>query len=703
MSEAEPNSVIAEKLRDLRQQIQRRLEREIPPVPTLHSTSPESLEAAQAAAHNLAAAIGTVNPRPPGLVNGLLQSCKRLLARALEWHVRPQREFNQSVAEALASVSGMLEAAYQDLHALAGAIHQFRSLSVDLHGEIDRLETQLETRLGSLREHFEEQIKLQRVHWEGDLVRQSKELQDRFQGEMRQLEQGVQEQTGKLQAQIGSSIVQIQEELRLLRQRVAARTMVETASIGVAGPGVPKESATAQPPPMDYFQWERHFRGTEEEIRARQSFYIPFFQERQNVLDLACGRGEFLELMRQANVPARGVDLDADMVGRCLQKGLDVVQSDVFQHLESIPENSLDGIFCAQFVEHLEPAAFIRLVSQCAAKLAPGGVLAIETPNPECLAIFSQTFFLDPTHVRPIPPAQMRVVFVEAGLERLATHWLSPASAHLPQLPALDSRVVEAEALNVYNAAVARFNETFLGGMDYAVIGYRPRAISRSTSLARQMQEDWDARARENALFYVANRSEPWTEDEFFETGERDVREYILSDMESICRGRNPAEMRVLEIGCGVGRMTRALARVFGEVHAVDVSGEMIALARQFLRSFHNVYLYQNNGLDLSGIPPLSFDLAFSLLAFQHIPSLPIIEGYVREVGRLLLPGRLFKFQVQGHPVDPAAVNTWVGVSVSLAEAEQMARRCDFDLRRHEGAGTQYFWLWFSKNPAAEN
>jgi O-antigen chain-terminating methyltransferase len=101
-------------------------------------------------------------------------------------------------------------------------------------------------------------------------------------------------------------------------------------------------------------------------------------------------------------------------------------------------------------------------------------VLAIETQNPECLAIFSQSFFLDPTHVRPIPAAQLRFVFAEARLEKITTHFLSPAGAGLPLIPQLASSVVEPEALNAYNAAVARFNETFFGGMDYAVIGYRP-------------------------------------------------------------------------------------------------------------------------------------------------------------------------------------------------------------------------------------
>ena len=140
--------------------------------------------------------------------------------------------------------------------------------------------------------------------------------------------------------------------------------------------------ATALAADIDDFQLERHFRGSEEEIRKRQSFYLPFFEGRRNVLDIACGRGEFLELMKQAlKIPARGVDLDTDMVGRCLDKGLKVTQADVFQYLDAVPDGSLDGINCSQFVEHMDTKALLRLLARCAAKLAPGGILVTDTPT----------------------------------------------------------------------------------------------------------------------------------------------------------------------------------------------------------------------------------------------------------------------------------------------------------------------------------
>ena len=159
--------------------------------------------------------------------------------------------------------------------------------------------------------------------------------------------------------------------------------------------------------------------------------------------------------------------------------------------------------------------------------------------------------------------------------------------------------------------------------------------------------------------------------------------------------------MRVLEIGCGAGRVTRALSNLFGEVHAVDVSGEMVARARAALQDRPNVTVYQNNGCDLTVLPPLVFDFAFSSHVFQHIPSREIIESYVREVHRLLRPGALFKFQVQGYPLEESTPDdTWHGVSFNREQATEMAQRCGFEHRHSFGEGHQYFWLWFFKPPA---
>lgn len=213
-----------------------------------------------------------------------------------------------------------------------------------------------------------------------------------------------------------------------------------------------------------------------------------------------------------------------------------------------------------------------------------------------------------------------------------------------------------------------------------------------------KMQRDWDQRARENARYYVNTAKVDWTDDEFFRSGYQTVAEQILTDMTNICQGRDPKQMRVLEIGCGAGRVTRALADLFGEVYAVDISGEMVSEARKALADKRNVHVLQNNGKDLTVLGKCGFHFAFSTIVFQHIPSREIIESYVREVRRVLRRGALFKFQVQGNTAISASPDdTWVGVPFSDEDVVKLAMSCGFEPRYRHGAETQYFWLWFFK------
>jgi SAM-dependent methyltransferase len=223
----------------------------------------------------------------------------------------------------------------------------------------------------------------------------------------------------------------------------------------------------------------------------------------------------------------------------------------------------------------------------------------------------------------------------------------------------------------------------------------------------RRMRLDWDRRARENARHFVVTHREQWSDEEFFRSGEVAMEEDILNDLGNVCQSKDPKSMRVIEIGCGAGRMTRAMARFFGEVHAVDISPEMVRLARRAVAGMGNAFIYRNNGRDLGVLrgsawkrlvrsAPPRFDFAFSSMVFQHIPSRRIVESYVRDVARLLRPGALFKFQVQGNPrVGTEGKNTWVGASFTEKDARDMAERCGFDLKYQAGAGDQYYWLWF--------
>ncbi len=223
--------------------------------------------------------------------------------------------------------------------------------------------------------------------------------------------------------------------------------------------------------------------------------------------------------------------------------------------------------------------------------------------------------------------------------------------------------------------------------------------------LLKKMERDWNRRARENARYYIATMRTDWTDEDFLNSGRATIEQHILNDMPNICGERDPKKMRVLEVGCGAGRLTKALAEVFGEVYGVDVSGGMIDAARAFLRAQSNAFVYRNNGMDLTVLPDLRFNFAFSYLVFQHIPSSEIIESYFREVNRRLLPGSLFKCQVNGCLGKPrrfswlSKSNTWVGAALSEEQVVDMAERSGLEARHMLGAGTQDFWLWLFTHP----
>jgi len=216
-------------------------------------------------------------------------------------------------------------------------------------------------------------------------------------------------------------------------------------------------------------------------------------------------------------------------------------------------------------------------------------------------------------------------------------------------------------------------------------------------ALLEHMRREWDARARENARHYVATGRQEWTDDEFFRSGAAELRSLVEEYLEEICNGREPAKMRVIEIGCGAGRMTVPLSRIFGYVDAVDISAEMIAQARAALRETSNVQIHLNNGADLSIFPNNHFDFAISAVVFQHIPRRAIVESYVRDTFRVLRAGSIFKFQVQGYPIPEQEADTWVGAGFTNEQMQRIAADAGFQIKSSYGAGTQYYWLTLFK------
>jgi O-antigen chain-terminating methyltransferase len=159
--------------------------------------------------------------------------------------------------------------------------------------------------------------------------------------------------------------------------------------------------------------------------------------------------------MRELRVRARGIDLGEESVALCRHKGLEAERADLFEYLAAQPDGEFDGMMSSQVVEHLATERLPDMVRLCASKMRRGGVLVVETPNPECLAIFATHFYLDPTHTRPVPHQLMAFYMEEAGFGLIEVHWLSPAIGSMPEIAELP----------------VSFRERFFGGLDYAIVG----------------------------------------------------------------------------------------------------------------------------------------------------------------------------------------------------------------------------------------
>ncbi|MGD0668956.1 MAG: class I SAM-dependent methyltransferase [Bryobacteraceae bacterium] len=210
-------------------------------------------------------------------------------------------------------------------------------------------------------------------------------------------------------------------------------------------------------------------------------------------------------------------------------------------------------------------------------------------------------------------------------------------------------------------------------------------------NLLDSMRADWNRRAAEDANYYVAFGRHQQSDEEFFSTGAGTVQ--LLAAELKRFTGRDAA----LEIGCGPGRLMRPLSRYFKEIHGVDISDEMIRLARERLAHTANAFLQQCPGSDLSMFPDAKFDFVYSYAVFQHIPSRDVVFAYLREAFRVLKPGGFLRCQLNGMPAHAHQYDTWSGVRITPAEITEFVPSSGFHLLALEQVWTQYMWITLRK------
>ena len=230
-----------------------------------------------------------------------------------------------------------------------------------------------------------------------------------------------------------------------------------------------------------YVGFENLFRGAREEIRGRLVDYVPLFEGSSDVLDVGCGRGEFLDLLQELGIGARGVDINREMVEACRSRGLEAEVSDVLTHLNGLEDESLGGLFAAQVVEHLQPDYLVRFLNVAGRKLRPGAKIVLETINAGCWFAFFDGYIRDITHVRPLHPDTLKYLLAAAGFQRTSVRYSAPFPEHAKlqhvAAPAGGNGAAGtgslSVALDVLNKNADKLNTLLFTHMDYAAIGER--------------------------------------------------------------------------------------------------------------------------------------------------------------------------------------------------------------------------------------
>ena len=213
------------------------------------------------------------------------------------------------------------------------------------------------------------------------------------------------------------------------------------------------------------------------------------------------------------------------------------------------------------------------------------------------------------------------------------------------------------------------------------------------------MRDEWNARAREDAHYYVAFGRRGQDDAEFFDTAKDLVRE-LESETRRLPPATDGVTRRALEIGCGPGRLLRPMSRHFDEIHGIDVSDEMVRLARTRLAGIAGVHVQAASGSDLAMFADCWFDFVYSYAVFQHIPSEDVVRCYLRETVRVLKPGGIARLHINGLPKTSKTYTTWEGARIGAEEIRALTAEEDVQLLSLTGIDTQYMWTtWRKREP----
>ncbi|MFN2515202.1 MAG: methyltransferase domain-containing protein [Pyrinomonadaceae bacterium] len=346
-------------------------------------------------------------------------------------------QVNEELAESLAQVSAQTVAGAEKV---ANQQQETQRLMQQLSEQRQELLRQQQ----QLTQHVAEQEQQKQ-----ELLKEQQQLAKQAEQQIQQLIRRQQETQTEL----------VMQERRLALLLEAARKF----SPGTVDQSLSRQMATEEDHLLDalYASFEDQFRGEREEIKNRLRVYLPLLKDAKvadGVLDVGSGRGEWLEILQSEGLSGRGVDHNRVFVDQCRQRGLDVVEEDAITYLRSLPDNSLNAVTSFHLVEHLPFEVLIKLLDEIVRTLRSGGLLILETPNPENFVVGSCSFYADPTHRNPIPSQTLQFLLESRGLGRIKVMKLRP----------WDAAKIEGET-----EIIKRFNEYFYSAPDYGIIGWK--------------------------------------------------------------------------------------------------------------------------------------------------------------------------------------------------------------------------------------
>jgi len=264
-----------------------------------------------------------------------------------------------------------------------------------------------------------------------------------------------------------SQLTRLEIKVERLEQLRSELTYLET---GIASLQQELDAATGRPlrPLFSYSACHDRVGGTEEQVRSLYTPLVDLFSGCQNVLDIGCGQGVFLRLLKEKGISGYGVDMDLDMVRSCQATGLKAVQAEALAHLRLLGEDSLGGIFCAHLIEHLPKARLVPFLELCHSRLQPEAPIILITPNGAGLTIFHYTFYKDLTHNQPLHPEAVKFLLENAGFRQIDIQFLSPMpeESKLHPLPLQDLDPDQAALAETLNEDLEKLNELLYGPLD---------------------------------------------------------------------------------------------------------------------------------------------------------------------------------------------------------------------------------------------